>query len=453
MSGKTGAQEYLIWLVHNITDVVRPVNDESVKSHKILLEKLFKKCLPKSENIIEALSEYFYSIFLEQYPDQSGVEVANSLVNALVDCLKSSDYKVVCVASIVLRNYINKFGIVPPNCVSTLIEALNSKGLNSATAASQLAFTLGCVACSKPDNEIVKELGIIPIHDVDVGLCHQCSGGFMRIENAESVVPTLVDHLNRPISRDRSRLVRRACAIALGQIAYTNPTCVSNVLPQFHKFIKEEKGRDGIIFTLGCIGYTRQDLVDEYIQDFEKISAHYYGTITLASRSALKKIGMETNSLVKNTLVGKKDLRTTTNILFERMQKYNGRLVGDSIYALEDLAKKFPDQIVSILNEKLKDSTGCLEQNICMTFDILSKDIPSKLKETIPLLIEHFTNKCYGYISVNSSASALSRIFSNNPELVPKDLEDILITFLKYEKRNSVSEHVQLLLDQIRKSM
>ena len=439
--------------MHDITDGSRPVNDESVKSHKILLEKLFKRGLQKSENVIEALSEYFNHIFFEQYPNQSGAEIANSLVTALVECLRSSDYKVVCVASIVLRKYINKFGIIPPNCVSTLIEALNSSEVNSATSASQLAFTLGCIGCSKPDTELVKELGIIPIHDIDRTLCHKCSGGFMRIENAKYVVPSLVDHLNRPISRDRSRLIRRACAIALGQIGFTNPTSVSNALPQLRKFIKEEKGMDGIIFALGCIGYTRPDLVDEYIQGFEKISRHYYGTISLASRSALKKIGMETNSLLKTTLAGKSDLETTTNILFERMKKYNGRLVAESIFAIKDLAKKFPDQIVAILNEKLKDSTGCLEQNICMTFELLSKDIPSKLKQTIPLLIEHFTNRCYTYVSINSSANALSRIFRNNPEFVPKDLEDILVTFLRYEKRPSVANHVQLLLDQIRKSI
>ena len=291
-----------------------------MQSHKILLEKLFKRGLPKTEPVIEALSEYFRYIFFEQYPNQKGVKVANSIVSALVDCLKSPNYKVVTVASIVLRNYINVFGEIPAKCITILIEALNS---NVATSASQVALTLGCVACSKPDKEVVKELGIIPIHDIDRTLCHDCAGCFMRIENAEHVVPSLVTHLNRPISKDRNRIVRRACAIALGQIAYTNPNSVSYALPQFRESIKEEQGRDGIIFAFGCIGYTRPDLVEEFIQNFEKVSKRYYGTISLASRSALKKIGMETNSLLNYCLNGKKDLETTLNIFFERMKKYN----------------------------------------------------------------------------------------------------------------------------------
>ena len=245
-------------------------------------------------------------------------------------------------------------------------------------------------------------------------------------------------------------MVRRACAVALGEIAYTNPESVSNALQPLRKFIKEERARDGIIFALGCIGYTRPDLVEDFIQPFEKVCAGGYTEISMACRSALKKIGMETNCLINCTLNGKKELGATMNIFFERMKKYNERLVGESIFALRDLAKKFPDEVVNILNNKIKNSTGCLEQNICMTFDIISKELHYKMKETIPILVEHFTNRCYSYISVNSSARTLTRIFKNHPELIPKDLEDILITFLKYEKRASVVHHTKLLLDEIR---
>ena len=79
--------------------------------------------------------------------DQSGVEVARSIVSAVVDCLNSSDYKVVAVASRVLRDYINTFGEIPTNCITKLIEALTT---NVPTSASQVALTLGCISCSKP---------------------------------------------------------------------------------------------------------------------------------------------------------------------------------------------------------------------------------------------------------------------------------------------------------------
>jgi len=423
--------------------------DTSVKSHKMLLEKLFKRGLvSKTDSAIEGILEFFRYAFFEQYPDQSDVEVARSIVDALVECLTSSDYRVVAVSAKILRNYINTYGEIPKDCIPKLIEALDK---NVPTSASQIALTMGCIGCSKPDREVVERIGIIPIHDIDGWLCHNCAGGFIRSNNADYLVSHLVKHLNRPISRDRNRKVRWACAIALGEIAYTNPDSVLNALQPLRNIINEKGARDATVFALGCIGYTRPDLIEDYIQQFEKICSGGYTDISIACRSALKKIGMETNCLLNYTINGKKELDATMNIFFERMKQYDGRLVSESIFAIKDLAKKFPDEVVDILNKKIKSSTGFLEQNICLTFDTISKDLHYKMKETIPILVEHFTNRCYGYVSVDSSARTLTRIFKNHPEFIPKDLEDILITFLKYEKRTSVEHHTKLLLDEIRK--
>jgi len=435
--------------VQTIDDEIRILDDASVKSHKILLEKMFKKGLvPKTESVIEGLAEYFRYTFLEQYPDQSGVEVANSIVSALVDCLSSSDFKVVAVASRVLRDYMNTFGRIPTNCITTLIEALNT---NVPTSACQVALTLGCIGCSKPDREVVKEIGVIPVHDIDLPLCHNCAGGFMRTKNADYVVTHLIKNLNRPKSRDRNRKVRWACAIAIGEIGYTNPDSVIDALQPLRNIINEEKGRDATVFALGCIGYTRPDLVEDFIQPFEKVCAGGYTEISMACQSALKKIGMETSCLLNCTLNGKKELEVTMNIFFGRMKVYNGRLVSESIFAVRDLARKFPDEVINILNKKLNASTGFLEHNLCIAVDLISEELHHKMKETIPILAERFTNRCYDYISLESSARALTRIFRNHPEFIPEDLEQILTTFLKYEKRNSVVYHTKLLLDEIRK--
>jgi len=129
----------------------------------------------------------------------------------------------------------------------------------------------------------------------------------------------------------------------------------------------------------------------------------------------------------------------------------NGRLVSESIFAVRDLARKFPDEVINILNKKLNASTGFLEHNLCIAVDLISEELHHKMKETIPILVERFTNRCYDYISLESSAKALTRIFRNHPEFIPEDLEQILTTFLKYEKRNSVVYHTKLLLDEIRK--
>ena len=413
------------------------------------MEKLFKRGLvPKTESIIEGLSEYFRYTFFEQYPDQSGVEVANSIIGALVDCLNSSDYRVVAVASRVLRDYMNTFGKIPANCITTLVDALNT---NVSTSACQVALTLGCVACSKPDRKVIEEIGIIPIHDVDLPLCDNCAGGFMRIENADYVVAHLIKNLNRPKSRDRNRKVRRACAIAIGEIAYTNPDKVIDALQPLRDIINEKGGRDATIFALGCIGYTRPDLVEDLILPFQEVCAGGYTEISMACRSALKKIGMETNCLLNSTLEGRRELKATMNIFFERMKVYNGRLVSESIFAIRDLAREFLDEVIDILNKELNASTGFLEHSLCTAVDLLSEELHCKMRETVPILVGQFTNRRYDYTSLGSCARALTRIFGNHPKFIPEDLERILTTFLKYEKRTSVVYHVKLLLDEIRK--
>lgn len=348
-----------------------------------------------------------------------------------------------------MRNYINTFGEIPKNFISKLIEALESSKV--ATSAYQIALTIGCIGCSKPDREVIKEIGVIPLHDIDFSLCHNCSGGFMRIENADELIPTLVKNLNRPKYKDRNRKVRFACAIALGEIAYTNPKSVITTLQLLHNIINEEKGRKAVIFALGCIGYTRPDLIEKYSQQFEKVCNAGYTDISMACRSALKKIGKETNWLLNSTISNKKNLNTTMDIFFERMKKYKGRLVGESIYAIRELARKFPDEVITILNKKLENSTGFLHEGICIVIELISEEFHYKMKDTIPLLIALFENKFgHSYQSLDSSAAALTRIFSNHPELIPEDLEKILTIFMKYEKRNSVIYHTKILLEEIR---
>ena len=74
------------------------------------------------------------------------------------------------------------------------------------------------------------------------------------------------------------------------------------------------------------------------------------------------------------TLNGKKELEVTMNIFFGRMKVYNGRLVSESIFAVRDLARKFPDEVINILNKKLNASTGFLEHNLCIAVDLISED-------------------------------------------------------------------------------
>jgi HEAT repeat protein len=419
-----------------------------VKSNKALLTKLFKEGLsPKSELLIHGFSDFFHET-IDICSNKPRYEVADSFVSALIECLDSQNYRVVEVATKILRDYINSTSDIPPVLTPKLIKALNS---NVPSSAYQIALTLGCIGCSKPDRFALKEIGVIAIHDIDPALCYNCMGGFGRLRNAELVIQALIDNLNRPISKDRKRRVRRACAIALGEIAYTNPEAAAKVLQALRIAIKDEAARDAIIFALGCIGYTRPDLIEDLIPKFQQVDASGYSEISMACHSALKKIGMETNCLVNHTT--EENLEATIKIFCERMSQYNARMASESVFAFKDLAKKFPDRTVAILKDKLEQTNlGLLDEHICMALDIIAQELPELRKNIVSILIKNFGNGNTGYGVIESSSAALTRIFGENPELIPKDLENFLSSFLQYKQSGTITESVGFLLREISKN-
>jgi hypothetical protein len=418
-----------------------------VKSHKTLLTRLFKDGLsPKSQLLIDGFSDFFHDALLDGCTDKSKEEVVNSFVHALIECLDSKNYKVVEVAARILRDYI-QLGDIPKTLVPKLIEALDT---NVQTSAKQIAFTLGCIGCSKPNQYVLKEIGVIAVHDLDIGLCHNCMGGFGRLQNAELVVQALIDNLNRPISRDRNRKVRWACAIALGEIAYTNPEAVTKVLQPLLTTIKDANARDAIIFALGCIGYTRPDLIADLVPKFQQVDASGYCEISMACHSALKKIGMETNCLVNNAT--EENLESTITILSERMSQYNSQMAAESVFAFGELAEKFPKKTITILKEKLeKTNVGVLDEHICMALDVIAQELPNRRKDIVPILIANFDGRGTAYGVVESSSRALARIFAENPELIPKEFDKVLVSYLKYKKAGTIEESVGHLFSEIRK--
>ena len=156
------------------------------KSHKKLLEYLFKRGLSsKTDSVIEGLSEFFKYAFLNKHKNQSEFIIIKSLGDALVECLTSSEYKIVAIAYRVLRDYINSTYEIPNGCIQKLIEVLNT---NVQTFASEAAFTLACIGCSKPDRNVLRQLSSDLFYAVDGWLCLKCRGGYIRVENAQYVV-------------------------------------------------------------------------------------------------------------------------------------------------------------------------------------------------------------------------------------------------------------------------
>jgi hypothetical protein len=202
---------------------------------------------------------------------------------------------------------------------------------------------------------------------------------------------------------------------------------------------------------LGCIGYTRPDLIEDLIPKFQQVDASGYSEISMACHSALKKIGMETNCLVNHTT--EENLEATIKIFCERMSQYNARMASESVFAFKDLAKKFPDRTVAILKDKLEQTNlGLLDEHICMALDIIAQELPELRKNIVSILIKNFGNGNTGYGVIESSSAALTRIFGETPELIPKDLENFLSSFLQYKQSGTITESVGFLLREISKN-
>jgi hypothetical protein len=420
-------------------------------NYRNLLECLLAKGLKSSEALIEGFRCFFIdSYFTAMNGHKDDFQVAKAIAESLVDCLSSENYRVIEVAAKILRDYINCTEEIPANSVSALLDALTK---TVPTSAIQVAFTLGCIGCTKPC------LGLLPDssleHDIDMELCWKCSGGFMRTDSTANIVPNLVKGLFRSMSKDKSRKVRRACAIALGEIGYTRPELVSDALKPLRECLKEERGRDGVIFALGSIGYTRPELIEDLIEKIKACSQEGPIRDSWPCHNAMKKIGLDTGCLVNSCIVGKRSLNDTLDIFFSRMKKYEGGLVSQSIFAISELGNRFPQGTISCLNQKLaitqqkSEGTGWLSQNLVITMAKISESLPNEMKATVPLLVNIFIAGSISYRELECSAMALSNIFRAKPEFIPEGLVDVLTTFLQNEGRYSVVTNTKKLMEEV----
>ena len=404
----------------------------------------------KSESLIDGLHKFFMDAYFDSMAGQrEDFKIARSMANSLVECLSSDNYKTVEVAAKAIREYLTCTGELPQNSIPALLDSLTK---NVPTSAIQIAFTLGCIGCTKPSVSLLPDDMLR--RDIDVELCWKCSGGFMRTENSEIIVSGLINGLQRPISKDISRKVRRACAIALGEIGFTRPESVFGALKPLNNCLKEGLGRDGVIFALSSIGYTRPDLIEDLTPKIKMCAQQGWGPDTWACHNALKKIGMQADTLVNHGLSGKKQLDDIMEILLSRMKVYEGSLVSESIFAFSRLASKFPNEVISYLNSKLAkllvDSAGSgfLSQNITIALAQVSKEVPHEMERAVPILIQHFKIKDANYRTIDCTAIALKNIFKANPKLIPRGFVELLNEFLKNEGRRSVIDNTKSLLQE-----
>jgi len=244
----------------------------------------------------------------------------------------------------------------------------------------------------------------------------------------------------------------------LGEIGYTAPEAVLDALEPLQACLKEGDRRAGVIFALGCVGYTRPEFVEGLIPRFQACSQRASPGESWACYNALKKIGMETDCLLRYALAEKRTLAETMEILFERMIEYESGLVDESIDAVKSLADKFPKDMIIHLNQKLEEihrepkRTRHLAQNITITTRELTKKFSSEMRETVPLMVAHFRKGRFeSYRTLDSSAIALKTIFQKHPEFMPTNIVETLNSFLKDEKRFSVVLNTKELLEEVKK--
>nr|MDO8097728.1 hypothetical protein [Candidatus Njordarchaeota archaeon] len=425
--------------------------------YKKLLESLFDKGLsPSSQSVVDGLSKFFGDSRSEALSRRgtSNISIARSIGDSLVECLDSPSYRVVELSARILRDYVNSIFEIPHGCIKKLIVTLD---LTVPSSAKQAALTLGCIACTKPAIDFRPPS--MPLVDyVVMEPCWHCPGGYSRGKYARRVVPALIRNLDRPLSRDRKRVVRRACATALGEIGYAVPSGILAALGPLRESLKERNGMDAAIFALGCVGYSRPDLVGDLIPIFQEFSRISDPFIASACTTALKKIGVEIGCLLDYALKGKRTVSETMGILYEQMKEYESRLVDRSIDVIEALATKYPRETVRCLNHKLDEVhkehkwTGHVDQNVVIAIRKLSRRLSHEMKETVPLLLEHFVKGPFAwYRTLDSSAIALMNIFEEHPEFIPENTEQELNSFLRNEGRGSVVLNTKKLLNVIMK--
>ena len=413
-------------------------------SYQILLEYILKSGLsPSSASVINGLIEFFRHAF---YEAANGNQEHLIEARDISHCLKSEEYKIVAASALLLRKFINSTYEVPKNCIENLIHA---KEKSAPTAARQAALTLGCLGCTKPSRGLQPQ-GIRPLLSRDAILCLNCGAGYDRRKNTVQIVPVLIRNLNLPKYKDKSRNIRRASSIALGVIGYQNPEAILDALALLRECLRDEKSVSDAVFALGCVGFTRPDLVEDLIPAFEKSQS-------LACRNALLRIGMETGTIVDDLKAGKRSLSDTMEIFFERMKEYEGGLVDTSIEAILELSKTYPEEVLIILNKKLVDirkdkKDGNVAQNISYSLLKLSEHNSTRMKDCVPLLLESFRKGSFeSYRTLDYSALVLKKLFQTCPEFIPKNTIEKLETFLESEKRGSVISNTKDLIEEIKK--
>jgi len=427
----------------------------SVNYTKLLERLLIFGLSPKSTSTIFGFVDFFREAYDDSISkDETNIHVARDIADSLVECLNSTNYKVVSISAKLLRKYTNSTYEIPEKCFDGLIKALNT---SSQIAAREVVYSLGCLSCTKPSRSF-QPPGIRPNFDRDAPLCFNCHGGYDRGENAAKAVPSLITNLDRPKYKDKSRIIRRASAIALGVIGYQKPEAVLEALDPLRMYLQDEKSVDAVVFALGCIGYTRPDLVEDLIPNFVEAQKRANYPLNSACRYAVMKIGMERGSIIRNTIEGKRKLPDTLDLFFKRMMDYDNPLVSDAIFAIQELAKYYPKEIIEILNTRLeeihikRDGSGFLTQNISITLRLLSEDHHHFMKDTVKILLRNFKNGMKKtYRTLDSSARALKNIFEKNPEYIPINALKLLEDFIIEEKRSSVLHNTTELINVIKR--
>jgi len=108
----------------------------------------------------------------------------------------------------------------------------------------------------------------------------------------KETIPYLIKNLNRSISYDRSRLVKKWSAYALGTIGLGKPEIVFESVDPLIRSLKIPGGNDGVIYALGCIGYKKPKLVESAIEPIMKIrhNPQYDSAMRLQAIYAIRKI-------------------------------------------------------------------------------------------------------------------------------------------------------------------
>jgi len=395
------------------------------------------------------------------------------LIAAVGECLNHEEYKIGANAAVVLRRnmILCRRACDLNDVVSALSQQVNE---NRIQPAKEAALSLAYFLSTRPNDRKLPQwdgADPMPSSSTEEGLDQNrfvtapAGPGYLyevSPEIAETAIDSLIQNLDRKeYKRSTDWVVAKECAKALGTIGYQRPALVANSVPKIQKLLEEQDDRQAwLVYALTSIGYSRPDLigddVDVRLKEFsEEAGLGASWQLKAVADVGYRKIGHAPIYLEKKGCDPNSDLSEIVDKLSKFMLgRYPSSPEGWR-QAFVEIYRTRPEELVTILNDELDqilegESRG---RNYPENFALLLSNLASVDAKHLQPLIGRSTDFYRDHSeSHNWYEEVLDfhrHVASEDEQLLPDDIDDVVIEFLESESRHSILTHGRSFLQEI----